>query len=94
MDVLAHCDRWTLVAVEPESGLGGGQRAIVNGPPVPLGGGFEVVAIDDLRGAVEAIDAAYAALSGSQYVGGPTEREAFRTAMEKLQPFVTEHRGQ
>lgn len=41
-----------------------------------------------------AIDRAMAALEGSQYVGGPTEREAYQTAVHALGPFRTEHKGQ
>jgi hypothetical protein len=50
-----------------------------------------------LRSAKElqaAIDTAQSALMGSQYVGGPSEREAWRIATEALRSVATEHRGQ
>jgi hypothetical protein len=40
-----------------------------------------------------AIDKAYSALSSSQYVGGPTEREAWRIVTEALYPFVTQYQA-
>jgi hypothetical protein len=49
---------------------------------------------EDERGAVEAIDRAYSALIGTQYVGGPTMDEAYRTAVEALGPFTPEHAAQ
>lgn len=41
-----------------------------------------------------AVDRAHSALIGSQYVDGPTEREAYRTAVEALGEVATQHRGQ
>lgn len=41
-----------------------------------------------------AVDTAWTALNGSAYVGGPTEREAFRIALHELGPHVTQHKGQ
>lgn len=42
----------------------------------------------------EGVDTAYSALSSSAYVGGPTEREAFRVASNALGPLATQHIGQ
>lgn len=42
----------------------------------------------------EAIDKAYAHMNASQYVGGPSERDAWRTAFEALGSVVTQHTGQ
>jgi hypothetical protein len=41
----------------------------------------------------EAVDRAYGALNGSAYVGGPSEREAFRTALDALGAVVTQEQG-
>lgn len=41
-----------------------------------------------------AVDTAHAAMHGSEYVGGPSEREAWQTAMRALGEVVTEHKGQ
>lgn len=41
-----------------------------------------------------AVDRAHSALIGSQYVGGPSVGDAFRTAVEALGEVATEHRGQ
>jgi hypothetical protein len=41
-----------------------------------------------------AVDAAYAAMRGSEYVGGPTERDAWRTAVVALGEVATQHHGQ
>ena len=46
---------------------------------------------DDLQAA---IDKAMSALYGSQYVGGPSEREAWQTVVEAIGPFETQHVGQ
>lgn len=46
---------------------------------------------DELQAAV---DRAHAAMVGSQYVGGPTERDAWRTALGALERVVTQHLGQ
>jgi hypothetical protein len=40
-----------------------------------------------------AVDRAYAALTESQYVGGPSEREAWRIATTELGAVVTEYRS-
>jgi hypothetical protein len=41
-----------------------------------------------------AIDSAMLAMRGSEYVGGPTEREAWRAALTALGPYETQHQGQ
>jgi hypothetical protein len=41
-----------------------------------------------------AVDKAYSVLSGSAYVGGLSERDAFRAAMDTLGPVATQHVGQ
>src|SRR5262245_37671349 len=57
-----------------------------------------VVALAETRAEVErlqaAIDRAHGAMHGSEYVGGPTERKAWRTAFAVLSEVVTEHKGQ
>jgi hypothetical protein len=47
-----------------------------------------------LRELQAGIDKAYGALSSSQYVGGPSQREAWRIAAEALGPLATEHTAQ
>lgn len=41
----------------------------------------------------DAIDTALSWLHGSAYVGGPSERDAFRKVIEVLAPFETQHCG-
>lgn len=38
-----------------------------------------------------AVDTAHGAWTNSQYVGGPTEREAYQIAMDALGAVVTQH---
>jgi hypothetical protein len=47
--------------------------------------------IERLQGA---INTAYVALRASAYVGGPSEREAWRTAVDALGEVATQHKGQ
>jgi hypothetical protein len=42
----------------------------------------------------QAVDRAHAAMVGSQHVGGPTQREAWQTAVQELGAVVTQHVGQ
>jgi len=41
----------------------------------------------------DVIDRAHAAMHGSEYVGGPSQDEAWRTAYSELSKVVTEHQG-
>jgi Asp-tRNA(Asn)/Glu-tRNA(Gln) amidotransferase A subunit family amidase len=41
-----------------------------------------------------AVDRAYTALMSSAYVGGPSHREAWQTALDALWPVVTQQQGQ
>lgn len=47
--------------------------------------------VEELQGAV---DRAHAAMYGSQYVGGPTEREAWQTAYNALSEVVTQQQSE
>ena len=42
----------------------------------------------------KAVDRAHGALDSSAHVGGPSEREAWRTAVEALGALVTQHQAQ
>lgn len=43
--------------------------------------------------AVKAINRALSAMHGSEYVGGPTECEAWRIVLRELEPFRTDHKS-
>ena len=51
-------------------------------------------AISDTEKLQTAVDKAYSALTSSAYVGGPSEREAFRIALDALGQVATQHTGQ
>lgn len=76
---------------ESEAGAGDDQRGH-GGPSVVANGSTEEYA-GRCRVLQAAIDRADSALRSSAYVGGPTEREAFRTASETLGPLATQHIG-
>lgn len=42
----------------------------------------------------EAVDRAVGVMRESEYVGGPTEREAWKETMRVLGPLATVHKGQ
>lgn len=42
----------------------------------------------------EAVDRAHSALTSSAYVGGPSEREAWQTALQALGEVATQHQGE
>jgi hypothetical protein len=52
------------------------------------------VAVEDVERLQAAVDKAYGAMNSSAYVGGPSEREAWQTALTALGEVVTQHTGQ
>jgi hypothetical protein len=52
------------------------------------------VAVEDVERLQAAVDKAYGAMNSSAYVGGPSEREAWQTALAALGEVVTQHTAQ